>query len=241
MAFFREKFFPAASGALWLVFLFLDLTKTGDSTWIKFTAICLCCAAALTGAKSRDGQLVALALCFTVAADWFLLVWNRGYLLGICLFLVVQGLYAYRLYLLRGSRPCRWGLAVRLLVPAAGFLLCAGFALWLLYSLFADGALSLLLATFAVAGSFLTFLLPLIYFSALCVNCLEAFALSAPLRRFAWGLLLFVCCDVCVGLWNASALLPAPLAEFSRVGMWFFYLPSQVLIVLSQRLEGEHV
>ena len=225
MAFFREKFFPAASGALWLVFLFLDLTKTGDSTWIKFTAICLCCAAALTGAKSRDGQLVALALCFTVAADWFLLVWNRGYLLGICLFLVVQGLYAYRLYLLRGSRPCRWGLAVRLLVPAAGFLLCAGFALWLLYSLFADGALSLLLATFAVAGSFLTFLLPL----------------SAPLRRFAWGLLLFVCCDVCVGLWNTSALLPAPLAEFSRVGMWFFYLPSQVLIVLSQRLEGEHV
>ena len=46
------------------------------------------------------------------------------------------------------------------------------------------------------------------------------------------GLLLFVGCDVCVGLHNLAGL-PVPLSAFAQVGMWLFYLPSQVLIVLS--------
>ena len=241
MTLFREKFFPAAAGGLWLVFLFLDLTRMADSTWVKFAAICLCAATAFTGYRSRDGQLTALCLCFTVGADWFLLVRDDHYTLGVCLFIIVQLLYAYRLYLLRGSRPCPWGLTIRLLVPVAGVFACAGLTLWLFHSLASGGASPLLSAVLAAAGSFAAVLLPLIYFSSLCVNCLEAFTLGKPLRRFAWGLLLFVCCDICVGLWNVSLFLPAPLAEFSRVGMWLFYLPSQVLIVLSQRLEGDTV
>ena len=51
-------------------------------------------------------------------------------------------------------------------------------------------------------------------------------------RMFGLGLLLFVGCDVCVGLHNLAGL-PAPLSAFAQVGMWLFYLPSQVLIVLS--------
>ena len=39
-------------------------------------------------------------------------------------------------------------------------------------------------------------------------------------------------CDVCVGLFNV--LPPAsPLYAAVSVGMWLFYLPSQVLITLS--------
>ena len=51
-------------------------------------------------------------------------------------------------------------------------------------------------------------------------------------RLFAVGLTLFVGCDVCVGLFNA---LPpgSPPYSAASVGMWFFYLPSQVLITLS--------
>ena len=49
---------------------------------------------------------------------------------------------------------------------------------------------------------------------------------------FGTGLLLFVGCDLCVGLHNLAGI-PAPLAAFARVGMWLFYLPSQVLITLS--------
>ena len=52
----------------------------------------------------------------------------------------------------------------------------------------------------------------------------------------ALGLTLFVGCDACVGLFNA---LPAhsPLYPAVSVGMWLFYLPSQVLIALSAKEE----
>lgn len=221
MTLFREKIFPAAAGGLWLVFLFLDLTRMWDSTWVKFAAICLCAAAALTGGKHRDGRLVALALCFTVGADWFLLVRDDHYVLGVCLFLVVQGLYALRLYFWRGRfSPLVW-------------LRLALVLLWGIFSFIEPTLFSLWCAA--------------LYFLNLCLNTIEAWTLKLkfhggpPSSRFAWGLLLFICCDICVGLWNVSLFLPAPLAEFSRVGMWLFYLPSQVLIVLSQRLEGDFV
>ena len=58
-------------------------------------------------------------------------------------------------------------------------------------------------------------------------------------RCFGLGLLLFVGCDLCVGLHNLAAFLPVvdtgPLFSFAQVGMWLFYLPSQVLITLSVR------
>lgn len=74
------------------------------------------------------------------------------------------------------------------------------------------------------------------YFTNLVVNTVEAFALrrkDAHGRLFAVGLALFVGCDLCVGGWNLM-LFPA----FTRVGMWLFYLPSQVCIVLSAPMKG---
>ena len=190
---YREQIFPAAAGAFWLVFLFLDLTQTADSAW-----------------DTADGRLVTMALCFTAGADWFLLVRNDHYLLGVALFSVVQLLYALRLFRLRGGRLCFGGLTLRLAALAAG---------------------GLVGRQDPVTG------LAAFYFANLAVNTAEAFALR-PFgrieRRFAFGLLLFVGCDLCVGGWNLN-LFPA----FTRVGMWLFYLPSQVLIVLSQRLKGE--
>ena len=46
-------------------------------------------------------------------------------------------------------------------------------------------------------------------------------------------LCLFLCCDVCVGLHNMPSALPEWLQSAARIGMWTFYLPSQVMIVLS--------
>lgn len=207
---YRERLFPAVAAALWLVFLGLDLTRAADSTPVKFAAVCLCLAAALTGLRSADGRLVALALCLTVGADWFLLVRNDRYLTGVSLFTAVQLVYALRLFRLRGGRLCPWGLALRMAALAAGVLL---------------GRRD------PITG------LSLFYFSNLAVNTAEALSLppaGRSERRFAFGLLLFVGCDLCVGGWNLG-LLPA----FTRVGMWLFYLPSQVLIVLSQRLKGD--
>jgi len=220
VTFYREKVFPALAGGLWAVFLVMDLARWGDSTWVKFAAICLCALTAWTGARTADGRLVAVALTFTVCADVFLLVLNRtatDQVIGVGLFIVVQLLYAYRLYRLRGRTLCRLGLALRLgaLLLGTGVLLCL------------PGADALP----ALSG---------FYFLNLCVNCAEAFARKAdrPVGRFAWGLLLFIGCDICVGFWNLTGLVPQWLTEFARVGMWLFYLPSQALIVLSQDIQG---
>ena len=204
----RRKIFPALAGALWVCFLTLDLTRAGDSTWVKFASICLCCLTALWGVKTTDGKLVAAALCFTVAADWFLLVRDDHYLVGIGLFIIVQFIYAYRLYRFHGKIFPRWWLIARADIT--------------LLFLFAGG----IIFTF-LRGLHLFVLLPFFYFSNLCINTAEAFALKK--RTFAVGLLLFVCCDICVGAYNLDIF---PTLTFP--GMWFFYLPSQVLIVLSQ-------
>lgn len=208
MAFYHNRIFPALAGLLWFTFCTLDFTGQGDSTWVKFAAICLCCVTALEGSRTIDGALVAAALCLTVGADWFLLVRNGAtdlsLLLGLGLFITVQLLYAVRLFRMRGNRMCRWGFPSRL----AALLLC----------------------TLCLLGPFpLAVILSLFYFVNLLINTVEAFALSSKAPLFALGLLLFVCCDLCVGARNLGIFV-----SFTWWGSWLFYLPSQALIVLSQ-------
>ena len=75
--------------------------------------------------------------------------------------------------------------------------------------------------------------LAMLYFSNFLCSALQSLGLNGPrCRLFSAGLLLFLCCDVCVGLFQYAWLLPAA-AGFARVGMWLFYLPAQVLITLS--------
>ena len=79
-------------------------------------------------------------------------------------------------------------------------------------------------------------LLAAVYFANFLVNACQA--LSLPCRCFSWGLWLFLLCDVCVGVHNQPELFPRWLAAFAQVGMWLFYLPGQVLLVLSGRKKG---
>ncbi len=205
MDFYRKKVFPALAGGLWLCFLFLDWTGTADSTWVKYAAICLCCVTALLGANTADGRVVAAALVFTLAADWFLLVRNDRYTLGICLFIIVQFLYAYRLYRLDGKTALM--LRSRLAISCV-LVILSPFPAW-------------------TAG---------VYFVNLSLNTEWAWRLKRKGPKtfsntcFAWGLLLFICCDVCVGAFNLGLF-----TAFTWWGSWLFYLPSQVLIVLSQQ------
>lgn len=217
LKFFRKQVFPVLAGTLWLIFLFLDLTRLSDTTWIKFAAICLCCVTALLGAGTADGKLVAAALCFTVAADWLLLVQDDHYSIGLLFFLIVQFCYLYRLGRLQASLLPLSSRQEKLLHTLQTIRWSLPFPLALLILFLRPAQYDLLF-------------LVLFYFSALVLNTIAAFALKK--RVFAWGLLLFVCCDLCVGAWNLG-LLPG----FTRIGMWLFYLPSQVLIVLSQEQE----
>ena len=207
--------FLAALGCLYAAFLALDLFRPGSgwSVPLKYAAIVLCFLWSLGCPKNADGLLARWALGFTLAADLFLLVLDRWYLAGVACFCAVQALYLVRIRR-AGGRPLGPELALRALAAAALLGLAA-----------ALGAMNGLTA------------LALCYFSQLACNAVAALLLGRRGRVLAAGLLLFVGCDLCVGLMNLSpalaALLPAPLPAFARVGMWLFYLPSQALITLT--------
>ncbi len=213
----RKKYaaaFLAAEGALYAAFLALDLTgRGGRSVPVKYAGILLCLGFSLLARVKWGGdRLVPVALTLTAGADWFLLVRNDHYALGIALFLCVQT--AYYLRLRRMGAGSGWPLR-------SALALGAGLGLY---------ALDMASPVNLLAG---------LYFSQLASNTVLAWTVEGrPGRLFAVGLTLFVGCDLCVGLFNA---LPpsSPLYPAVAVGMWFFYLPSQALITLSALTEKE--
>ena len=199
--------FLAVEGAIYAAFLALDLTGRGaDAVPVKYAGILLCVLFALACALRGGDRLIPLALALTAGADWFLLVRNESYAMGVALFLCVQTVYYLRLRRNGSSGACP---------------LRAGLALGLGLGLYALGLASPVN------------LMAALYFSQLLSNAALAWTRKgARWRIFAAGLTLFVGCDLCVGLFNT---LPnsSPLYPVVSVGMWFFYLPSQVLIALS--------
>lgn len=195
-------------------FLYCDLADLPTlGTLLKYTALLGCLLTSLCSCVSRDSLLVASALSFTAAADLFLLVLNRWYICGVALFCVVQCLYARRLYLLDRSSFSMTG---RVLFSGAAILLLAGTNLL--------DPLSALIC---------------LYFPQLVCNAIQSLYLPRCRSNylFSIGLWLFVACDLCVGLYNSTLYFSSPLlSTFSslvQIGMWLFYLPSQVCIVLS--------
>ena len=199
--------FLALEGVVYAAFLVLDLTgRGGPAVPIKYGGILLCLGFGVLCALRGGDRTVPIALALTACADWFLLVRGDCYPLGIALFLGVQTVYFVRL---------------RLAGTGSGYALRPALAL-------GAGA-----AVYAAGMASPVNLLAALYFSQLLSNTVLAWTLREDRRRlFALGLTLFVGCDICVGLFNA---LPAssPAYAAASVGMWLFYLPSQVLIVLS--------
>lgn len=201
--------FLAVQSAFYLLFLYRDLADEGEGTiWIKYTSIALCLLASAYWSARGGDALVTAALAFTLGADTFLLLLNRDYPLGVLLFCVVQGLYLGRICRENGGKslwPVRLGLFI--------------LALFLLRRL---GLLDPLTV------------LSLFYFTNFVCNALLSLTLRGwRFRLFSLGLLLFLCCDLCVAVFNQPGLFPNSWYLFARVGMWLFYLPAQVLIALS--------
>lgn len=205
--------FLTIEGCLYLAFMALDLAGGHPAgNWLKFGGIMACFAMALFSTLRGGEALVAAAMGLTTLADVFLLLLDSHYTLGVLIFLGVQALYLVRLARADG----RWLWALRAVAAAV-----------LLAVLWALGQLTPLNALAAV------------YFSTLLCNVIHSLMTPAPWRwRFAVGLALFACCDLCVGAFNSMALLPHVIYPFVRVGMWLFYLPAQVLIVCSGFPEG---
>lgn len=192
--------FLGLEAALYAAFMALDLTG-GSGDPVKYASIAVCLVFSVLFARRGGSRLMAAAMALTLGADTFLLLLNDWYGAGVALFCGVQGLYLVRI--LRRCGRSLWGLRL--------FLVGAAWA-----GLWALGLLSPLN------------LLAAVYFANFLVNACQALSLSMPL--FAWGLWLFLLCDVCVGVHNQPELFPGWLAAFAQVGMWLFYLPGQVLL-----------
>lgn len=201
--------FLALEAVLYTAFLCWDLTIGGrGSNPIKYTGILLCLAYSLYLERRGGSRLVPAALTLTALADIFLLLLDVHYALGVLLFCLVQGLYFVRIVRSNGGRSL-WGLRIILFVLA----------------LLALKGLGLLIPLNVLA---------LFYFTNFLCNALASLGCSGQnMSLFSVGLWLFLCCDLCVGLFQNPQLVSPVVGAFVQVGMWLFYLPAQVLIALS--------
>ena len=201
--------FLALEAVLYTAFLCWDLTIGGrGSNPIKYTGILLCLGYSLYLERRGGSRLVPAALALTALADVFLLLLDSHYALGVGLFCLVQGLYLVRIFRSNGGRSL-WGLRIVLFLLA----------------LLVLKRLGLLLPLNVLA---------LFYFSNFLCNALASLGCPGQnMRLFSVGLWLFLCCDVCVGLFQSPELASPAVGAFVQIGMWLFYLPAQVLIALS--------
>lgn len=217
---------------IYIAFMYLDVSVKGSyalSAGLKFTGILLCFLFTLLLYSRRqagmDIFLLRGALLFTVVSDLFLLILDY-YFYGMVFFCVVQLLYMLRLNRWRKEqgRGIRiWILLVRNLLPAL-----------------------LIIGIFARLNSKPDGLLCVsaIYFTGIVLNTADAVLIQRRSRikrqgLYAAGMMLFLLCDINVGLFNMGDFTVirgswfGRLYEFAAIAMWMFYLPAQVGISLS--------
>lgn len=217
--------FIAVEAVIYITFNVMAAVNTPDPVYLKYSGVLLCLAASVINVflygREADAVTLSCALLFTAVSDLFILVLDDYYEIGLVTFIVAQSIYFYRLYAGR-IKKIYISLAVRLCVMAAVIIAFA-----------ATGKLNLLVAECAV------------YITMLVGNVADAFIICKKGVKnilFAVGLLLFLGCDVCVGLHNFGSVLnivlPGGLLAFVSYAIWAFYLPSQVLITCSHNVGG---
>lgn len=226
--------FVLLEAVIYVLFLYQDFHGNDAvlSTGLKFSGILICFLFLLSAYIFRSRQergseflLMVIALAFTVCADICLLLTNH-FEFGVFFFLLVQFLYLFRLK--KSIASVLWIVLLRLLTASILILLVkmAGLAV--------DGLL----------------VLSIFYF----LNILHNTGMSMKAARnnrigkddskitaelFMAGMILFLLCDINVGIFNIGGYIAAyhvilsTLIDFSSSAMWLFYLPSQVLIVIS--------
>lgn len=238
--------FLAIQGLLYGTFLVLDFTggNVHLSSRIKYTVIILCLFYTLLHHKNvhkKKALCLRVAFVFTLMADYFLLLQDRHYFYGVLSFLFAQQTYGIKLDLgeLPGNTVQKKNLPLRILCRFTIQLAVAGGTSMVLY--YARVIINPLL--------FVT----LLYFFSFLTNVYRSLRLAGehPANRsrllFAAGMVLFLLCDINVGLYNLADFIPLTakagqmISSFSSLLMWAFYAPSQVLIALSIRNYQQNV
>lgn len=255
--------------SIYIIFMYLDLTDMYSykiSTALKFTGILLCWIFAVFKViennigkqekslihydkvfDSRDNYILIAALFFTVISDLFLLILDV-YLLGVLTFCVVQFLYLLRITRWNNTEvhnKLEQNVLVNKLIKNVfvNKVIQNVFANKLMQNVFVSALIILITSIFGFEFDLLT-IVSVVYFMGISRNVIEALMIASKTRNkkhiiFAIGMLLFILCDINVGLFNIINLSiytqnwVKEIYNFASIAMWMFYLPSQVLIALS--------
>ena len=203
--------FLAVQSAVYIIYLAEDiLFPAYDNMKLKYFGIILCAVyAALSvlffrNEREKGSSIILPAILLTLISDYFL-IFAENNPVGVSFFISVQLTYFIYLIVITGKKYAL--LRIGLMLIAWGAVLITGLS------------------------NDLTNVLSAAYFSLLISNVIHA--LIRHRLRFAIGLILFMCCDICVGLYNLDVISSGILYRIIGIGMWAFYLPSQVLIVTS--------
>ena len=202
--------FLAVEAILFCIFVTMDVMNMPAENIVKYIAIALVGIMGLRAGKQRDNTVVTAALLFTMLADIFLILVGN-FVAGVCVFICVQTCYTIRFSFMSG-KPLVGELLKRLL---------PGLILGGLATYFLGINVGIIVA----------------YACSFAVNFVHGFELhilkpSPRHLRFAIGLLLFACCDICVGIHNLKpGFMTEQMIRNAEVMTWIFYLPSQLLIL----------
>lgn len=211
----------------------LDLTggSIALSCYIKYTVIILCFCYALFSRGSNKSISLCLkgALLFTLISDLFILMLDR-YFIGILTFIVTQQLYNTMLCLKKNQK----------------------YAIWAILQVIAAAVICLLLFLLKVEPDALL-IASIFYFVCILTNTFRAASAVFHDKRdkgmllYAIGMILFLLCDINVGLFNLTNFIALPdhiyngIYNASSILMWTFYAPAQVLIALSVKRIGQNL
>ncbi len=202
---------------LYLSFLIIDFCTKSDSTIIKYVSIIIINIASLFTiiVNKKGNYYFLLGLIFTLISDTFLLLINNYYVIGLICFNIVQNLYIIGL-----KNEISKYFKIQLLIRLVILIICVCIS-------FVNKEYEIMLS-----ASYITFLV---------MNILTLILFCKKNKKnitLLMGFCLFLLCDINVGLNNLNYYFPLNqqtndiLQNISSNLMWFFYLPSQILISL---------
>lgn len=159
--------------------------------------------------KNKCIGILVLGLCFTCIGDYFLILKNQDYEAGVTAFLLTQ--ICYFIFMAADFESFRLKKLVMLRV---------GFA-----------AIGSVVSMCMIKQFSLLFVVVPFYAVFFIGNVIQAWVQYEAHPLFSLGLILFICCDICVGLSNGElAGLSIPFACTFQGLIWLFYIPSQICI-----------
>ena len=213
---------------LYTLFLYFDFNDINIeiSNWLKYVGIIICFLASLIPIFSKNSAktqyFIPFSLFFTLVSDYFLLINTDKnlYIFGVVIFIIVQLSYFIYIEILKKNKT--------------------SFLISLIFRIILS---SILIIVLSIIRFDLLSIVSACYFVELLMNFITSLSLikiNKYFLIFSIGLLLFIGCDISVGLTNLD-LFEGHIKNLVSNLMWIFYLPSQVLISFSNYINFKNI